>query len=92
MNITELKAYLQNLNIIMTDKKIADIWGMSKSVFSNKKRDGSAIKQKNIEQLEKALNIKIEEKENPINKVLLMQLGEIAKTLGYNVEFKKIEK
>ena len=91
MNITELKAYLQNLNITMTDKKIADIWGMSKSVFSNKKKDGSAIKQKNIEQLEKALNIKIEEKENPINKVLLMQLGEIAKTLGYKAEFTKLD-
>ena len=74
-----------------TDKKIADIWGMSKSVFSNKKKDGSAIKQKNIEQLEKALNIKIEEKENPINKVLLMQLAEIAKTLGYKAEFEKLD-
>lgn len=92
MNINELQALLQSLNISVTAREICSIWGMNETTFSNKKKLGSAIKQKNIEQLERALNIKIEEKENPINKVLLMQLAEIAKTLGYSVEFKKIEK
>ena len=59
MNIIELQDYLQNLKISITAREIAKIWGMDETSFSKKKKIGSQIKHKNIEQLERKLGITI---------------------------------
>lgn len=59
MNIIELQDYLQNLKINITAREIAKIWGMDETSFSKKKKIGSQIKHKNIEQLENKLGITI---------------------------------
>ena len=59
MNIIELQDYLQNLKISITAREIAKIWGMDETSFSKKKKIGSQIKHKNIEQLENKLGITI---------------------------------
>ena len=59
MNILELQDKLTNLNINIPDADICKIWGMDTSSFSRKKKFGSEIKYKNIEQLERALNIQL---------------------------------
>lgn len=59
MNIVELQDYLQNLNINITAREIAKIWGMDETSFSKKKKIGSKIKHKNIKQLEEKLGITI---------------------------------
>ncbi len=59
MNILELQATLKKLNINITAREIAEIWGMDETSFSKKKKIGSEIKQKNIEQLENKLGIKL---------------------------------
>ena len=59
MNIIELQDYLQNLKINITAREIAKIWGMDETSFSKKKKIGSQIKHKNIEQLEQKLGITI---------------------------------
>ena len=62
MNITELQDRLTNLNITISNREISSIWGMDESSFSRKKREGSDIKHKNIQQLEAALNISLIDK------------------------------
>lgn len=57
MNIAELQEELIKRNINMTAREIAEVWGMDETSFSKKKRIGSEIKHKNIEQLENKLNI-----------------------------------
>lgn len=59
MNILELQTTLQNQNISMTAREIANIWGMDETSFSKKKKKGSAIKHKNLVQLEEKLGIKL---------------------------------
>ena len=57
MNISELKNELTKRNINMTDSEIAAVWNMDTASFSRKKKSGTEIKYKNIEQLEDKLNI-----------------------------------
>lgn len=57
MNISELKDELIKRNINMTDSEIAGVWGMDAASFSRKKKAGTEIKYKNIEQIENKLNI-----------------------------------
>lgn len=59
MNIIELQTILKKLDINKTAREIAEIWGMDETSFSKKKKNGTEIKQKNIEQLEKELGIKL---------------------------------
>lgn len=59
MNIDELFEVLTKLNINLSAKEICGIWGMDEASFSRKKKAETAIKHKNIEQLEKALDIKL---------------------------------
>ena len=59
MNIDELLATLQKLNINITNKEIADAWGMEASSFSRKKRNKSQISYENIKKIEDKLNIKL---------------------------------
>lgn len=59
MNIDELLATLQKLNINITNKEIADVWGMEASSFSRKKRNKSQISYENIKKIEDKLNIKL---------------------------------
>lgn len=59
MNIDELLDTLQKLNINITNKEIAQIWGMEQSSFSRKKRNKSKITYDNIKKLEERLNIKL---------------------------------
>ena len=59
MNIDELLDALQKLNINITNKEIAQIWGMEQSSFSRKKRNKSKITYDNIKKLEERLNIKL---------------------------------
>ena len=62
MNISELQEKLTKLNVNISNREISAIWGMDESSFSRKKREGSEIKHKNIQQLEEALKINIIDK------------------------------
>lgn len=58
MNIAELEKELTNKGIKnITNRKIADIWGMNEVSYSHKKRLGSEIKPRNIEQIENYFGI-----------------------------------
>ena len=59
MNITELEELLKSKNIAVTNRLIAKIWGMDETAYSRKKKTGSEIKQKNIEQIEEYYSITI---------------------------------
>ena len=59
MNIIELEEILKNNNIIVSNRIIAKIWGMDEAAYSRKKKVGSDIKQKNIEQIEEYYSIPI---------------------------------
>ena len=59
MNIIELEEILKNNNINASNRLIAKIWGMDEAAYSRKKKIGSEIKQKNIEQIESYYNIAI---------------------------------
>jgi phage repressor protein C with HTH and peptisase S24 domain len=59
MNIDGLFECLTKLNINLSAKEICKIWSMDEASFSRKKKLGTEIKYKNIEQLEKALDIKL---------------------------------
>ena len=59
MNILELIEELTKRNINMTDREIAAVWDMDPASFSRKKKSGTEIKYKNIEQIEDKLNIKL---------------------------------
>ena len=52
MNIIELEEILKSNNINVSNRLIANIWGMDEAAYSRKKKAGSEIKQKNIEQIE----------------------------------------
>lgn len=67
MNINELLQKLKKRNISLTGRAIAEIWGMDETSFSKKKTAETQIKQKNIIQLEKFLNISLLDKENEIS-------------------------
>lgn len=57
MNITELQEILKIHNINLKAKEIAEIWKITETSFSIKKRDGSAIKPKYLKLLEEKFNI-----------------------------------
>lgn len=59
MNIAELQEYLQNVNITITAREIAGIWGMDETSYSRKKKVGTPIKYKNLKQLEEKLGINL---------------------------------
>ncbi len=59
MNIIELQDKLEKQNINLSARDICEIWGMNEQNFSRKKKQGTAIKHKNIAQLEKELNISL---------------------------------
>jgi phage repressor protein C with HTH and peptisase S24 domain len=59
MNIIELEEILKSNNIIVSNRIIAKIWGMDEAAYSRKKKVGSDIKQKNIEQIEEYYSIPI---------------------------------
>ena len=59
MNIDGLFTALQNLKIYISAREISHIWGMDEASFSRKKKAGTEIKQKNIEQLENYLNVNL---------------------------------
>lgn len=86
MNISELQKELTERNINIPAYKIAEIWGMDETSFSKKKKNGTAIKLKNIEQLEQALKINLTKrdlpKEAPMTKdEILKELEEIKEHL-----------
>jgi phage repressor protein C with HTH and peptisase S24 domain len=62
MNILELQTELTKRNINIQANEICQIWGMDVSSFSRKKREGTDIKYKNIQQLENALKIDLMQK------------------------------
>ena len=59
MNITELEELLKSKNIAVTNRLISSIWGMDETAYSRKRKTGTEIKQKNIEQIEKRFGIQI---------------------------------
>ena len=59
MNIRELKEKLKTFNLYLTDKEIANCWGIDKTAFSKKQKFGSEIKLKYIEQLQQKYNISL---------------------------------
>ena len=82
MNIPELKSELTKRNINIPDADICKIWGMDTSSFSRKKKFGTEIKHKNIQQLEKALNIELVKKSDISAEDLKNKLTEIQEKLG----------
>lgn len=65
MNISELQKELIERNINIPAYQIAAIWGMDETSFSKKKKNGTEIKLKNIEQLERALKINLTKRDIP---------------------------
>ncbi len=59
MNIDELYEILNKYNLNPSNRALASIWDMDVASFSRKKKAGTAIKQKNIEQVEEFFNINI---------------------------------
>lgn len=59
MNITELEELLKSKNIAVTNRLISNIWGMDETAYSRKKKTGTEIKQKNIEQVERHFAIQL---------------------------------
>ncbi len=57
MNITELLEKLQDFNINIPQREIAELWGMNEQSFSKKKSMGTDIKYKNLKQIEDRFNI-----------------------------------
>ncbi len=68
MDILELQAKLKENNINITAREISAIWGMNEQSFSKKKKEKTPIKYRNIEQLEKHLNIVLTDSKSQIIK------------------------
>lgn len=88
MNINELFATLQNLNINLSNREVANLWGMDEASFSRKKKKGTAIKQKNIEQIEQKFDICLTHpfNANSIDTVQITYRPEVFLSAGYGVE------
>lgn len=101
MNIIELLDKLKNLNINATQREIAETWGMNEQSFSKKKRQGTAIKYKNLKQIEERYNIaltqstletaklidSIEEKHQVNDKLIEIEyFPDVYLSAGYGVE------
>lgn len=52
MDIIELEELLRKRNIQVSNRLISSIWGMDEAAYCRKKKAGTPIKQKNIEQIE----------------------------------------
>lgn len=85
MNILELQEKLKKLNIQMPDADICRIWGMDTAAFSRKKKFGSEIKHKNIQQLEEALKIDLIDRA-PTTKQLSEKIDDLMKDCGLPVD------
>lgn len=59
MNIEELQDILKSKKIDITAREISSIWNMNEQSFSKKKKAKTAIKAKNIKQLEEYLKISL---------------------------------
>lgn len=83
MNIIELQNTLQNLQISITAREIANIWGMDETSFSKKKKSGTQIKYKNIVQLENKLGISLLTPDKiPTNYQEALKLAGAGKAIG----------
>ena len=80
MNIIELQDKLEKQNINLSARDICEIWGMNEQNFSRKKKQGTAIKHKNIAQLEKKLNISLTD----ANKKAIQVIEEIERNKAKN--------
>ena len=93
MNILELKNELTKRNINMPDADICRLWGMDTASFSRKKKLGTEIKQKNIQQLEELLKIDLIGRDRDLSEIN-SRLEKIKKNLGisdgYNANLIKI--
>ena len=85
MNIDELFEHLTKLNINLSGREISSIWGMDEASFSRKRKAGTEIKYKNIEQLEKKLDISLiktkPQKENTYTNIPVY--GDVSASCGY---------
>lgn len=89
MNINELFKKLQERNINPNNRQIAEIWGMDEAAFSRKKKAGTAIKQKNIEQIEHKFDINLTLDDIVLIKNDCIDLpvrGEVTASMGTGVE------
>ncbi|MCM1003561.1 MAG: helix-turn-helix domain-containing protein [Candidatus Gastranaerophilales bacterium] len=88
MNITELQEILKLHDINLTGRALAEIWGVNEHTITDKKRNGSAIKYKNLKQLEEKFNITLIEPE--LEDCEFPTMGErikfIRKSLGFSQE------
>ena len=85
MNILELQDKLTKLNINMPDADICRIWGMDTASFSRKKKSGTEIKHKNIQQLEETLKIDLIDRDVTLSDIN-GRLNKIKENLGMDVE------
>lgn len=60
MNIIELEELLRKRNIQPSNRLISSIWGMDEAAFCRKKKAGTDIKQKNLEQIEDYFGFKLD--------------------------------
>ena len=87
MNINELFTTLQKLNINLSNREIANLWGMDEASFSRKKKIGTAIKQKNIEQIEQKYDICLTQSpKKMLNTVQITYRPDVFLSAGYGVE------
>lgn len=66
MNIIELEELLKSKNLNITNRLISNIWGMDETAYSRKKKTGTEIKQKNIDQIEEYFGVKLVQKSNDV--------------------------
>jgi len=85
VNILELQDKLTKLNINMPDADICRIWGMDTASFSRKKKSGTEIKHKNIQQLEETLKIDLIDRDVTLSDIN-GRLNKIKENLGMDVE------
>lgn len=88
MNINELFEALQAANINPSNRDIANLWGMDEASFSRKKKKGTEIKQKNIEQIEQQYDICLTQPSNikSFDTVQITYRPDVFLSAGYGVE------
>ncbi len=87
MNINELNTILKEKNIKISGREIAQVWGMDETSYSKKKKIGSDIKLKNIQQLENKLGISLLNNERTLlNAPQIKYFPNVFLSAGYGVE------
>ena len=87
MNINELNTILKEKNIKISGREIAQVWGMDETSYSKKKKIGSDIKLKNIQQLENKLGISLLNNEcTLLNAPQIKYFPNVFLSAGYGVE------